>query len=247
MKKNAKIKVINILSAVAVMILIGVMCYVSLQHAEPRRDICYTADFSDMHVELYPQYSVSDEACVYQDFLLTLNGKEFRKNWEWKAGEQESFAEAPSIYYADINHDQEQELIFVFFNGVDRGTSVRLESIYITDKNGKEYPVEDALQYVREHAQFDLNKEKEQVLIDIAMEDMQKQLEYANELFPDLETLDSAGCPDWVEYRIENNQLIAAVPVFVYATFPLPDAIHLQYEEIDSAFQITGFTCAPNL
>ena len=53
MKKNAKIKVINILSAVAVMILIGVMCYVSLQHAEPRRDICYTADFSDMHVELY--------------------------------------------------------------------------------------------------------------------------------------------------------------------------------------------------
>ena len=50
MKNNAKIKVINILSAVAVMILIGVMCYVSLQHAEPRRDICYTADFSDMHV-----------------------------------------------------------------------------------------------------------------------------------------------------------------------------------------------------
>ena len=176
-----------------------------------------------------------------------MNGKEFRKNWEWKAGEQESFAEAPSIYYADINHDQEQELIFVFFNGVDRGTSVCLESIYITDKNGKEYPVEDALQYVKEHAQFDLSKEKEQVLIDIAMEDMQKQLEYANERFPDLETLDSASCPDWVEYRIENNQLLATIPVFVYNTFPLPDAIHLQYEEIDGAFQITGFTCVPNL
>lgn len=99
------------LGAVFVLLLICGMSYVSLQQAAPNpfsREVCYTADFDGMQVEVYPQRSAEQDYLVYDRFILGLNGAYLTKDWTWNAGylyENGDTSEAPQIDYTDINQD----------------------------------------------------------------------------------------------------------------------------------------------
>ena len=77
----------NILWATVLILLIGMMSCASFQERNSRQEVCYIADFSDLHVKIYPQASVSKEGICYHDFLLKLNDTSFQKSWLWRAGD----------------------------------------------------------------------------------------------------------------------------------------------------------------
>lgn len=240
MKNKVPIQIKYLLSAVLVVVLIGSMFYRAL----PRWDVCYTADFPGMHVELYPQRSVSNEYDIYRDFILRLNDTSMRKNWEWKAGLTKSDVCAPSIYYADLNGDQQKELLFHFQNGVDRGTGVLREDIYVVNSAGNDHAVEDPGQYLREHSKIALSRTATGAIVDLAIEETVHQLVYPKDYFPDFESLEpSIGYPDWVEYHLKDNRLSAEIPFVVYACMTI-GSCHLQYEEIDGSYAITDVRIA---
>lgn len=222
--------------AVIIFFLIGAMCYCSI----PRWDLCYTADFPGMHVELYPQKSVSKESCIYHDFILKLNDRYIKKNWKWRAGIREDDVCAPSIYYADINNDQEKELIFVFWNRIDRGTGVLLNHIYIVDSAGKDHQTENPMQYFQEHLQSSLHCTETGIVVDISIDKNMYQLFYNKDYFPDLKELDSyVGYLDWTEYYIDNQTLYAKIPFIVYQGMVI-GYYHLQYAEVNGSYIITN-------
>lgn len=222
--------------AVIILFLIGAMYYRSV----PRWDVRYTADFPGMHVELYPQKSVSKESCIYHDFILKVNDRYIEKNWEWRAGTSEDDVCAPAIYYADINDDREKELIFVFWNRIDRGTGVFLNHIYIVDSDGKDHPIENPMQYLQEHLQSSLHRTEAGIVVDISIDENTNQLFYNKECFPDLKGLDShVGHLDWTEYQIDGQTLYAKVPFIVYQGMVI-GYYHLQYTEIDGSYVITN-------
>lgn len=236
MKNKERVSKKYLLSAILVVVLIGSMFYRTV----PRWDICYSADFPGMHVELYPQKSVSRESYHYRDFILRLNDISLRKNWEWRAGIDEDDVCTPSIYYADINDDRKKELVFVFWNRIDRGTGVLLNHIYIVDSAGKDHQTENPVQYLQEHLQSSLHRTETEIVVDISIDENAYQLFYNSECFPDLETLDShVGYLDWTEYHIDNQTLYAKIPFIVYQGMVI-GYYHLQYTEIDGTYVITN-------
>lgn len=150
----------------------------------------------------------------------------------------------PQIYFADLNLDSENEIIFLFSNEASSGTSVHSENIYVVDLTGIDYPVENPQQYLEENLQIHLSKTDTNVLVDVDIKGKQQQLKYRPEVFPDLNTLNSIGLLDWTEYEIENNLLFVKIPFATYSTFVV-GYIRLQYEEINGVLQITNFTCTP--
>ena len=235
MKNKVPIQIKYLLSAVLVVVLIGSMFYRAL----PRWDVCYTADFPGMHVELYPQRSVSNEYDIYRDFILRLNDTSMRKNWEWKAGIDEIGITAPFIYSVDLNNDQQKELIFVFRDGIQNSGFVHLETIHILDIYGKEHSVENPWYYLEKELQSNLTFTEKEVLLNISFGQKYWQLRYSNVIFPDLETLDSQiGYLPQVSYQITDDTLSADIPFIVYFGFIL-GYFHLQYEEIDGSYIIT--------
>lgn len=236
MKNKFQVKIKYLLLTLIVLILICSMFFRTL----PRWDVCYTADFPSMHVELYPQKSLSKNSYIYHDFILKLNDTCLRKNWKWKAGTTGSNMFPPVIYYADLNSDQKEELIFVFSNRIDYGISVLLEDIYVIDSTGNDHAVENPMHFLQEHSQITLSSTTTSAIVNIFIDEKRHQLFYPDDFFPDFKNLENnIGYPDWVQYHIENDRLSAEIPFVVYASMTI-GYFDLQYEEIDGDYVITN-------
>lgn len=245
MQNKFSIPLKNIVGILMVTIIICCMLSISISNPVLPISTCniyYEANTSDTQITIYPQNPIYEDTSVtYQDFILKINGAYFQKHWTWKAGPDWK-AVPPQIYFADLNLDSENEIIFLFSNEASSGTSVHSENIYVVDLTGIDYPVENPQQYLEENLQIHLSKTDTNVLVDVDIKGKQQQLKYRPEVFPDLNTLNSIGLLDWTEYEIENNLLFVKIPFATYSTFVV-GYIRLQYEEINGVLQITNFTC----
>ena len=93
-----------------------------------------------MRVEVYPQRSAEQDYLVYDHFILGLNGAYLKKDWTWNAGylyEDGDTSEAPQIDCADINQDGQREIIFIFYDGINIGTSVLTRTFMYSPQRAK--------------------------------------------------------------------------------------------------------------
>lgn len=239
------------LGAVFVLLLICGMSYVSLQQAAPNpfsREVCYTADFDGMQVEVYPQRSAEQDYLVYDRFILGLNGAYLKKDWTWNAGylyEDGDTSEAPQIDCADINQDGQREIIFIFYDGINIGTSVLYEDVYVLSAEGKDYAVADPLLYLQDHASSTVSLTETDIVIDLSVDQKPYRITASKADFgnPSIEaTGASVHYGDMVIYRVQDDRLTAEVPFFIFASGTV-GCYRLQYGEVDGAYQIVSATC----
>ena len=239
------------LGAVLVLLLICGMSYGSLQQAAPNRfsrEVCYTADFDGMQVEVYPQRAAGQDYLVYDRFLIGLNGAYLTKDWTWNAGylsEDGDTSEAPQIDYADINQDGQPELVFIFYDGINRGTSVLYEDVYVLSAEGKDYAVADQLLYLQDHCSSTVSLTETDIVINLSVEQEPYRITASKAEFgnPSIEdTGASVHYGDMVIYRVQDDRLTAEVPFFIFASATV-GCYRLQYGEVDGAYQIVSATC----
>lgn len=201
----------------------------------------YTSDFNDPKVELYAFQSFT-EPNSFHGFILGINHSYWYKNWVWQAGSEWKI-EQPQILCTDLNDDQKQEIVFIFWNRLYSGTATLSENIYITDIDGNDYTIESPWDTL---ATLDiaLTKNDTDIIINFHNHDSTTQLAYPQSMFPDIKTIDSVGFLDWVDYEIENHRLYAKIPFAIYASHAI-GFIQLQYEEENGVFHIISTSYIP--
>lgn len=108
----------------------------------------YAINESD-EVTLIPTNAEKDSPyMIYHGMKVIINGLENEYSWDWQASNWQyiTYAE-PNIYWADVNGDNEDEIIIVLTDGVNRGTGVLFQDVHILDKNGAEIMIADAKEY----------------------------------------------------------------------------------------------------
>lgn len=109
----------------------------------------YSATNGTDEVVLIPTNADTDSPyMIYHRMRAVINGVAQDYSWDWQASNWRYIAYTePSIYWADVNGDNEDEIIIVLTDGVNRGTGVLLQTVHVLDKLGTEIMVDDAGEY----------------------------------------------------------------------------------------------------
>lgn len=110
----------------------------------------YLATNGTDEVVLLPTNADTDNPyMIYHGMKAIINGVENDYSWDWQASNWRYIVYAePNIYWADVNGDNEDEIIIVLTDGVNRGTGVLFQDVHVLDKLGSEIMVDDAGEYV---------------------------------------------------------------------------------------------------
>ena len=98
---------------------------------------------------------------IYHGMQIEINGAKYEYDWDWNASVWQYIVYAlPEIYWADLNGDGEKEIIIRLLDGINKGTGVAFEKVYVLKQNGEKIAVQDAGEYA-----VRLAKEKEDCLV----------------------------------------------------------------------------------
>ena len=85
---------------------------------------------------------------IYHGMQAEINGEKYEYAWEWNAGIGQYIAyNPPEIFWADLNADGREEIIIRLVDGINTGTGVSWEKVYVLKPNGAEIAVQDAREY----------------------------------------------------------------------------------------------------
>ena len=85
---------------------------------------------------------------IYRGMQAEINGEKYEYAWEWNVGiGQYIVYNPPEIFWADLNADGREEIIIRLVDGINTGTGVSWEKVYVLKPNGAEIAVQDAREY----------------------------------------------------------------------------------------------------
>ena len=122
----------------------------------------YRSKNGDTEVVLTPIKADKDSSyMIYHGMQVEIDGIQYEYDWDWNAGVWQYIVYAPpEIYWADLNGDEKEEIVIRLVDGINKGTGVAFEKVYVLKQNGEEIAVQHAGEYA-----VKLAKEKEDCLV----------------------------------------------------------------------------------
>lgn len=155
--------------------------------AEESKTIEFINDDHDVHV--YGRLSAHGDKI--SDFVIKHNKKEVGP-FQWN----QSSLRDPIIYYEDINHDNQNDIVFI--NILDHGTGIILSEAHVISMNSTDTIVVPVQDIIKEKVRFSGRK--------VFLGD---RLIYESTIYGDLK----AYYDDWINYKVVDGKLIGGVRI----------------------------------